>query len=195
MREYWIIEEKDTDGRYYPVDKQVHMNPTSCKDELKELRKEYSPTEYRMRKYVAEKPIKKLLGELYQVLGVLDAGEDVMDQVSAAIAGKKLPHKTLLPFQIDDGVVDTNASKFNLRPGNEFLIKTLSKTLPITIEPPEDDDYTYTGKASPLVKPKILINDCDGESLRYNCLKVVRELENLKVEHNRLLKELRNERS
>lgn len=39
-----------------------------------------------------------LLGELYQVLGSLDAGAEVLDQVSAAINGQPLPHETLLPY-------------------------------------------------------------------------------------------------
>ena len=40
----------------------------------------------------------KLLSELYQVLGALDASSEVLDQVSAAIGGKPLPHETLLPY-------------------------------------------------------------------------------------------------
>lgn len=41
---------------------------------------------------------RQLLGELYQVLGALDAGAKVLDQVSAAIHGLPLPHATLLPY-------------------------------------------------------------------------------------------------
>lgn len=40
-----------------------------------------------------------LLGELYQVLGALDASEAVLDQVQAAISGEPLPHKSLLPYE------------------------------------------------------------------------------------------------
>lgn len=39
-----------------------------------------------------------VLGELYQVLGNLDAPESVLDQVLAASNGEKLPYETLLPF-------------------------------------------------------------------------------------------------
>ena len=41
---------------------------------------------------------RNLFGELYQVLGALDAGAKVLDQVSAAIHGLPLPHTTLLPY-------------------------------------------------------------------------------------------------
>ncbi len=41
---------------------------------------------------------RQLFGELYQVLGALDAGAKVLDQVSAAIHGLPLPHTTLLPY-------------------------------------------------------------------------------------------------
>lgn len=44
-----------------------------------------------------------LLGELYQVLGSLDAGAKVLDQVSAAINGQPLPHETLLPYYAEPG--------------------------------------------------------------------------------------------
>ena len=40
----------------------------------------------------------KLLTELYQILSYLEAGDDVLDQVSAAISGKPLPKDTLLPY-------------------------------------------------------------------------------------------------
>ena len=41
----------------------------------------------------------KLLSELYVILGTLDAPEDVLDQVFAAVEGYPLPHSTLLPFK------------------------------------------------------------------------------------------------
>lgn len=41
---------------------------------------------------------RRLFGELYQVLGTLDAGARVLDQVSAAAHGLPLPHATLLPY-------------------------------------------------------------------------------------------------
>jgi hypothetical protein len=40
-----------------------------------------------------------LLSELYVILGALDAPEDVLDQVWAAVEGDPLPHSTLLPFE------------------------------------------------------------------------------------------------
>lgn len=40
----------------------------------------------------------KLLSELYQILSTLNAGDEVLDQVSAAICGKPLPKDTLLPY-------------------------------------------------------------------------------------------------
>lgn len=43
----------------------------------------------------------KLLAELYQVLGALDAPAKVLDQVFAAAQGNRLPHATLLPFFLD----------------------------------------------------------------------------------------------
>ena len=48
---------------------------------------------------------KVLLSELYQVLGALGAPAKVLDQVLAGAHGKRLPHKTLLPFiaDFDDG--------------------------------------------------------------------------------------------
>ena len=45
-----------------------------------------------------KKQYRDLLGELYQVLGALDAPAHVLDQVLAAAERRKLPHKTLLPF-------------------------------------------------------------------------------------------------
>jgi len=42
--------------------------------------------------------MQNLLSELYQVLGGLNAPENVMDQVLAASLGEPLPHETLLPF-------------------------------------------------------------------------------------------------
>lgn len=42
--------------------------------------------------------LENLLGELYQVLGALDAPEAVLDQVVAALEGGPLPHESLLPF-------------------------------------------------------------------------------------------------
>lgn len=42
-----------------------------------------------------------LLYELYQVLGNMDAPENVLDNVSDAIGGRKLRHSTLLPFWQD----------------------------------------------------------------------------------------------
>lgn len=44
--------------------------------------------------------LENLLGELYQVLGALDAPEEVLDQVIAALEGGPLPHESLLPFAI-----------------------------------------------------------------------------------------------
>ncbi|RON06240.1 hypothetical protein [Pseudomonas brassicacearum] len=41
-----------------------------------------------------------LLSELYVILGALDAPEDVLDQVFAAVEGCPLPYSTLLPFEI-----------------------------------------------------------------------------------------------
>jgi hypothetical protein len=43
----------------------------------------------------------QVMGELYQILGVLDASEKVLDQVLAASEGKPLPYETLLaePFE------------------------------------------------------------------------------------------------
>jgi len=35
----------------------------------------------------------------FGVLGALDAPEDVLDQVCAAVEGDPLPHSTLLPFE------------------------------------------------------------------------------------------------
>lgn len=40
-----------------------------------------------------------LLSELYVILGALDAPEDVLDQVFAAVEGCPLPYSTLLPFE------------------------------------------------------------------------------------------------
>lgn len=194
MKECWLIEEKGGDGKWYSGTDEVHEFKEYCSHALELIEKEYPNCQYRMRKYIPEKPIKKLICELYQVLGTLDAPEDVMGQVSAAIAGKKLPNKTLLPFQIDNKNEDIDKTKFDLRPGNEFLIQTLSKPLSVTIEPPEEEDYTYLGKASPLVKPKMFINDHDAQALLEGCLKAVRELEHLKVEHNHLLKEFRDDK-
>ena len=42
--------------------------------------------------------IENLLTELYQVLGTLDAPEQVLDQVDAAIENCPLPFKSILPF-------------------------------------------------------------------------------------------------
>ena len=39
-----------------------------------------------------------LLGELYQVLGVLGAPTEVLDQIDAALDGRDLPFESLLPF-------------------------------------------------------------------------------------------------
>lgn len=44
--------------------------------------------------------LENLLGELYQVLGALNAPEAVLDQVIAALEGGPLPHESLLPFAI-----------------------------------------------------------------------------------------------
>ncbi len=43
-------------------------------------------------------PHAALLAEVYQVLGALDAPAHVLDQVSAAVHGRPLPHASLLPF-------------------------------------------------------------------------------------------------
>jgi predicted transcriptional regulator len=43
--------------------------------------------------------LENLLGELYLVLGALDAPEAVLDQVIAALEGGPLPHESLLPFE------------------------------------------------------------------------------------------------
>lgn len=59
-----------------------------------------------------------LLAELYQVLGALDAPGNVLDQVSAAMQGKRLPHETLLPFlpereasrQLDHGTAEQTSA-------------------------------------------------------------------------------------
>ena len=42
--------------------------------------------------------IEVLLNELYQVLGELDAPEQVLDQVLAACEGTDLPYDSILPF-------------------------------------------------------------------------------------------------
>ena len=39
-----------------------------------------------------------MIAELYQILGALDAPENVLDQGLACMALEQLPHKTLLPF-------------------------------------------------------------------------------------------------
>ena len=44
----------------------------------------------------------EVLGELYQVLGTLDAPAIVLDQVLAASNGEKLPYESLLPFHQED---------------------------------------------------------------------------------------------
>ena len=44
--------------------------------------------------------LRMLCAEMYQVAGVLGAPEQVLDNLSAAAAGKPLPHKTLLPFHV-----------------------------------------------------------------------------------------------
>lgn len=49
---------------------------------------------------------RNLLGELYQILGALDAGAKVLDQVSAAIHGQPLPHETLLPYVGQAGAME-----------------------------------------------------------------------------------------
>lgn len=49
----------------------------------------------------AEQRMRGLFAELYQVLGALDAPENVLDQVSAAANGDQLPHETLLPFFVE----------------------------------------------------------------------------------------------
>ena len=48
----------------------------------------------------AQSAHRNLLGELYQVLGALDAPDNVLDNVSAAIHDEPLPHATLLPFVV-----------------------------------------------------------------------------------------------
>lgn len=47
---------------------------------------------------VVTPPIANLLSELYQILGALDAPENVLDQVLAASEGEPLPYESLLPF-------------------------------------------------------------------------------------------------
>lgn len=42
-----------------------------------------------------------LLSELYVILGALNAPEEVLDQVLAAVEGEPLPYITLLPFETD----------------------------------------------------------------------------------------------
>jgi len=58
-----------------------------------------------------EEKYKTLLAELYQVCGVLGASEKVLDNISAAAAGKDIPHATLLPYHTETktysaGVID-----------------------------------------------------------------------------------------
>lgn len=45
-----------------------------------------------------EEQLVRLLDELYQVLGALDAPAKVLDQVYAAVADESLPYESLLPF-------------------------------------------------------------------------------------------------
>lgn len=40
--------------------------------------------------------------EVYQINGQLGANEKVLDNLMAAFEGKRLPHKTLLPYEADD---------------------------------------------------------------------------------------------
>lgn len=42
--------------------------------------------------------LRRFAGEIYQVLGALDAPENVLDNASDAASGDKLRHETLLPF-------------------------------------------------------------------------------------------------
>lgn len=59
------------------------------------LRQEHDRTE-KAREEVAA--LRRFAGEIYQVLGALDAPENVLDNASDAANGDKLRHKTLLPF-------------------------------------------------------------------------------------------------
>ena len=43
---------------------------------------------------------RQLFGELYQVLGALDAPAHVLDKVSAAANGERIDGKSLLPFKM-----------------------------------------------------------------------------------------------
>ncbi|WP_017903581.1 hypothetical protein [Pseudomonas asplenii] len=51
---------------------------------------------------VENEALRAMAGEIYQVLGSLDAPENALDQVSAAANGLRLPHKTVLPFLPDE---------------------------------------------------------------------------------------------
>lgn len=44
------------------------------------------------------KQLQDLCAELYQILGVYNAPLHIMDQVSAAQSGEKLPYESILPF-------------------------------------------------------------------------------------------------
>jgi hypothetical protein len=44
------------------------------------------------------KELQALCAELYQILGVYDAPAHILDQLSAAQSGEKLPYESLLPF-------------------------------------------------------------------------------------------------
>lgn len=72
--------------------------------------------------------LRNLLGELYQILGTLDAGAKVLDQVSAAIHGLPLPHETLLPYYAEPG---TGAGAGGIEPSllGYINVPTLDKLL------------------------------------------------------------------
>jgi hypothetical protein len=64
--------------------------------------KDIWPTEGAIAASLNIEQLENLLGELYQVLGALDAPEAVLDQVVAALEGGPLPNESLLPFVVQE---------------------------------------------------------------------------------------------
>ncbi|WP_225007557.1 hypothetical protein [Pseudomonas aeruginosa] len=93
----WLIAEVERLRSRLEIDERIPHDGIACRDEtIKGLDEKC----YKLK--AENEALRKFSAEAYQVLGALDAPENVLDNASDAANGVPLRHETLLPFFVED---------------------------------------------------------------------------------------------
>ncbi|HEP7907075.1 hypothetical protein ACM73M_02040 [Pseudomonas aeruginosa] len=92
-----LLDEIDGLRSRLEIDERTPHNGIACRDETIKVLDEKCD-----RLKAENEALRRFAAEVYQVLGALDAPENVLDNASDAANGVPLRHETLLPFFADD---------------------------------------------------------------------------------------------